>query len=482
MSMIKIEDLSFSYPGSFDTIFDHVSFQLDSRWKLGFVGRNGRGKTTLLRLLQGQYEYQGRITHSVVFDYFPYPVPNKNQLTQTVLEEVCPQAQEWELLRELGLLNVEPEVLERPFAALSGGEQCKVLLAALFLNEGHFLLIDEPTNHLDAQGRALVSAYLRRKKGFILVSHDRRFLDGCVDHILSLNRSTIEVQSGTFSTWFENFQRRQQAELEEDARLKKDISRLQQAARRSSDWSDRVEASKIGSHAYDRGFVGHKAAKMMKRAKALEARQEKALEEKQGLLKNRETAEALMDLDTSRSARQFRVQMNLAGEDYEEKLAQTERLVFELSKRDGGVSFTSKQDNAQEFYAMYGGFLFLGVFLGLLFLLATVLIIYYKQISEGCEDQRRFLILRQVGMSEKEINASIHSQILLVFFLPLGAAALHVFMAFPMLSRMLELFNLHDGKLFVLCTAGTLAVFCLIYALVFAWTTRAYGKIVGGTN
>lgn len=197
---------------------------------------------------------------------------------------------------------------------------------------------------------------------------------------------------------------------------------------------------------------------------------------------DRETAEALMDLDTSRSARQFRVQMNLAGEDYEEKLAQTERLVFELSKRDGGVSFTSKQDNAQEFYAMYGGFLFLGVFLGLLFLLATVLIIYYKQISEGCEDQRRFLILRQVGMSEKEINASIHSQILLVFFLPLGAAALHVFMAFPMLSRMLELFNLHDGKLFVLCTAGTLAVFCLIYALVFAWTARAYGKIVGGTN
>ena len=147
---------------------------------------------------------------------------------------------------------------------------------------------------------------------------------------------------------------------------------------------------------------------------------------------DRETAETLMDLDTSRSARQFRVQMNLAGEDYEEKLAQTERLVFELSKRDGGVSFTSKQDNAQEFYAMYGGFLFLGVFLGLLFLLATVLIIYYKQISEGCEDQRRFLILRQVGMSEKEINASIHSQILLVFFLPLGAAALHVFMAFPM--------------------------------------------------
>lgn len=197
---------------------------------------------------------------------------------------------------------------------------------------------------------------------------------------------------------------------------------------------------------------------------------------------DRETAEKIMDLDTSRSARQFRVQMNLAGKDYGEKLAQTEQLVLELSKRDDGVGFISKQDQAQEYYAMYGGFLFLGIFLGLLFLLATVLIIYYKQISEGYEDQRRYLILRQVGMSRREINASIQSQILLVFFLPLGAAALHVFAAFPMLSRMLELFNLFDVGLFALCTAGTLAVFCVIYALVFALTARAYGKIVGGSN
>jgi putative ABC transport system permease protein len=85
-------------------------------------------------------------------------------------------------------------------------------------------------------------------------------------------------------------------------------------------------------------------------------------------------------------------------------------------------------------------------------------------------------------MSRREVNASIHSQILLVFFLPLGAAALHIIVAFPMLSKMMELFNLRDVKLFALCTAGTLAVFCVIYALVFAWTARAYGKIVGGSN
>lgn len=96
-----------------------------------------------------------------------------------------------------------------------------MLLATLFLNDGHFLLIDEPTNHLDMEARETVSAYLKRKKGFILVSHDRCFLDGCVDHILSINRSNIEVQSGNFSTWFTNFQRQQEFELAQNVKLKK---------------------------------------------------------------------------------------------------------------------------------------------------------------------------------------------------------------------------------------------------------------------
>lgn len=164
-------------------------------------------------------------------------------------------------------------------------------MAALFLNQGHFLLIDEPTNHLDAAAREKVSQYLKKKKGVILVSHDRRFLDGCVDHILSLNRSTIDVQSGNFSSWMENFSRQQEFELTQNQRLKKDIRRLQQSARRSAVWSDRVEASKIG--AADKGYVGHKAAKMMKRSKAIEERQQKALLQKSSLLKDTETAEAL---------------------------------------------------------------------------------------------------------------------------------------------------------------------------------------------
>ncbi|MGG0239120.1 Lsa family ABC-F type ribosomal protection protein [Bacillus rhizoplanae] len=297
MSMIKVQDLTFSYPGSFDNIFEGVNFQIDTDWKLGFIGRNGRGKTTFFNLLLGNYEYSGKITSSVEFNYFPYPVSDKNKFTHEILEEICPQAEDWEFLREISYLNVDAEAMYRPFKTLSNGEQTKVLLAALFLNEGQFLLIDEPTNHLDTDARKMVSDYLRKKKGFILISHDRIFLDGCVDHILSINRANIEVQSGNYSSWKLNFDRQQEHEEATNERLQKDIGRLKQSSKRSADWSHQVEASKNGTRnsgsKLDKGFVGHKAAKMMKRAKNLESRQQKAIEEKSKLLKNVEKTESL---------------------------------------------------------------------------------------------------------------------------------------------------------------------------------------------
>lgn len=291
MSMIKVENLTFSYPTSYDLIFDNVSFQIDTDWKLGFVGRNGRGKTTFLNLLLGNYEYSGKIISNVQFDYFPYPVSDEKKQTEELLREVCPLAEEWELMKEFSYLDVEAEVLWRSFETLSKGEQTKALLAALFLNEGHFLLIDEPTNHLDTDARKKVAEYLKKKNGFILVSHDRRFLDECVDHILSINRTNIEVQAGNFSSWMENFERQQESEQVQKERLKKDIHRLQKSAKRSETWSNRVEASKIG--AADKGYVGHKSAKMMKRSKTIEKRRQKAIEEKSQLLKNAETADIL---------------------------------------------------------------------------------------------------------------------------------------------------------------------------------------------
>ncbi len=297
MSIIKVENLTFSYPSSFDNVFENVNFQIDTNWKLGFIGRNGRGKTTFLNLLQGKYEYSGKIISSVQFDYFPYIVKDKNSLTIDVLSEVCPTAEEWQFMRELSFLDVQYEVLYRPFNTLSNGEQTKVLLAALFLNEGHFLLIDEPTNHLDVQARELLSAYLRKKKSFILVSHDRHFLDGCVDHILSLNRSNIEVQSGNFSSFIANFEQQQESERKQNSRLQADIKRLQETARRTSNWADMVEASKTGTRNSglrpDTGYIGHKSAKMMKRAKTIETRQQKEIEQKSNLLKNTEIESSL---------------------------------------------------------------------------------------------------------------------------------------------------------------------------------------------
>lgn len=291
MALINVSNLTFAYEGSYDPIFENVSFKIDTDWKLGFTGRNGRGKTTFLKLLMGEYEYSGTITSSVAFDYFPFPVADRDALTLEVAEGIVPHAETWQLMRELTQLDVSEDVLYRPFTTLSNGEQTKVLLAALFLKEDHFLLIDEPTNHLDMAARQAVSDYLRGKRGFILVSHDRAFLDNCIDHILSINRTNIEVQKGNFSSWWWNKEREDEREMAENERLRKEIRRLSEAARRTGEWSDKVERSKIG--AFDKGYVGHKAAKMMKRSKSIERRQQEAIEEKAGLLKNIETAESL---------------------------------------------------------------------------------------------------------------------------------------------------------------------------------------------
>lgn len=297
MSLINVTNLTFAYEGSFDNIFENVSFQIDTDWKLGFTGRNGRGKTTFMNLLLGKYDYSGTISAHVQFEYFPFPVENKENNTMAVIADVHPDYVHWELMRELSLLGVSEEVLYRPFDTLSNGEQTKVLLAALFLKENSFLLIDEPTNHLDMHARKLVSNYLKSKSGFILVSHDRSFLDNCVDHILSINRTNIEVQKGNFSDWWENKQRQDNFELAENEKLKKDIKRLSESAKRTSHWSDEVEKTKNGTRnsgsKVDKGYIGHKAAKMMQRSKSIEQRQHSAIDEKSKLLKNIEKQDSL---------------------------------------------------------------------------------------------------------------------------------------------------------------------------------------------
>lgn len=285
MTQIQIKDLSFCYDESYEDVFSHLSLTFDSTFKTALIGRNARGKTTFLKLLMGEYEFQGDIIKNVVCEYFPYQVHESHAYTLDVCYEMNPFLQQWQLERELRLLEVDSDdVFYRPFETLSQGEQTKVLLAVLFLKNNAFLLIDEPTNHLDQKARESVARYLKKQQGFLLVSHDRVFIDMCCDHVIALNPNSVEVMKGNFSTWFFEKQKRDEREISRNMKLKKDIEKLEESRRRTSYWSDQVEKSKNG--AFDKGHIGHMAAKMMKRSKSIEKRKNHAIEEKKSLLKD----------------------------------------------------------------------------------------------------------------------------------------------------------------------------------------------------
>lgn len=290
MSLISVNNLTFRYDGSLNNIFENVSFNIDTDWKLGLIGRNGKGKTTFLKLLQGKYEYRGTISKNVDVDYFPFEVANKNRMTIEIVNEIVPNIEDWEIIKELNLFNSDTEILYRNFNLLSGGEQIKILLISLFLKENNFLLIDEPTNHLDIETINNLVSYLEKKKGFILVSHDRNFLDKVVDHIISINNTDIEIQQGNFSSWKENKDRQDNFEKMQNEKLQKNINKLEIASKNTAKWSNEVEKSKYktsnSESTIDRGYLGYKSAKMMKKSKVMEQRIEKAIDEKTNLLKN----------------------------------------------------------------------------------------------------------------------------------------------------------------------------------------------------
>lgn len=298
MAQISVNNLTFYYEGSFDNIFEDVSFSIDTDWKLGFIGRNGKGKTTFLNLLLGKYSYKGSINTTAVFDYFPYQVTEAQTKLPAFafIEELKARCEEWRVICELAQLGESAEILYRPYQVLSFGEQTKIMLAVLFSVENNFLLIDEPTNHLDHDAREKVKAYLASKKGFILVSHDRDLLDACIDHVLVLNRQTIEVQRGNFSSWWENKQRKDQFEQAENEKHLKEIKKLRQAALRTSEWADKNERTKIGFDPLKepdrcinaRSYIGAKTKKLQSRVTQTKTRIQREIEEKEGLLKDLE--------------------------------------------------------------------------------------------------------------------------------------------------------------------------------------------------
>lgn len=240
MATITLQHLNFNYDGQ-APLFDDVALHLDTSWHLGLVGRNGRGKTTLMRLLQQQLDYTGQIHVPVALTYFPQPLPDPSQLTLYALQ-AANDFEQWQLVREMTLMGLDPDLLWRPYQALSGGEQTKVRLALLFTNTEAFALIDEPTNHLDRASRQAVAAYLKQKSGFIVISHDRDFLNAICDHTLALERQKISLYQGNYSVYAQAKAQQDAQEQAEDQKLRKDIERLKHTAAQKTNGHNRANA------------------------------------------------------------------------------------------------------------------------------------------------------------------------------------------------------------------------------------------------
>lgn len=301
MSQINITNLTFHYEGSDENIFENISLQLDTDWKLGLVGRNGKGKTTLLNILLGKYDHSGKITSDTAFRYFPAQIPGNeyDHMTLELMQKAFTDREDWCIMREMGYMDMDTEMLYRPYFTLSPGERTRVMLCCLFAGDNEFMLIDEPTNHLDSQTRGVISDYLSIKRGFIVVSHDRKILDECTDHTLALNRTSIELTRGNFSTWWENRQRQNEFEQNQNDKLGREIKHLTESAKRTAAWADKNESTKIGFDPVKehdrciatRSYIGAKTKSAQRRRKNLENRQSAEIEEKRGLLLDVETVD-----------------------------------------------------------------------------------------------------------------------------------------------------------------------------------------------
>lgn len=323
MSTISFNSVTFYYNDSPEKIFDDLTLNIDSHWRLGLIGRNGRGKSTLLNLIDKKiFPVKGEIVSDLNTYYFPYIPEHMEQTTFNVIRENIAPYTLWELQmkelskaadeksiskfgeilelyqdasgyeidamieKELADIGMDSNLLKREFCTLSGGEQTRALIVSLFLKNDSYPLLDEPTDHLDMKGRLLLGEYLSRKKGFILTTHDRNFMDLCVDHVLSLNKSDVRINSGNYSQWKYNMQIEEEFEKRKSENLKREVRSLELSAKKRRNWADTKEKEKTG--AYDKGYIGHKSAKQMKRALNIELRINNKLEEKKSLLKNSE--------------------------------------------------------------------------------------------------------------------------------------------------------------------------------------------------
>lgn len=331
MAQIEIKDMTFYYDDFYHPVFEHLNVNLDTDWNMALVGRNGRGKSTLLKLLEGSIKpTSGEIKRSGTVSYFPYLYDASFTKAMDVVKECigglrsleiklqnyeekfCKTfdeadsaayvellnqyleldgyAMESHICRELSQMGLSETLLEQEFDTLSGGEQTCMLIIALFLRKDTFVLLDESTNHLDVSKKEHLKEYLKKKKGFIIASHDTEFLDAVCDHILAINKADISIEQGNYSTWHNNMELREQFELRTKEKLEHEISQLERQSRQTRAWSNVGNKQKYP-------FAGHFRTNgtraYMRQAKAAEQQIQDNLAEKKKLLRNMEAERKL---------------------------------------------------------------------------------------------------------------------------------------------------------------------------------------------
>lgn len=296
MGSIKISNVSFRYEDSSNHIFNNLNLDLDSSWKLGLVGRNGRGKTTFLNLLQGKLVGRGEIQTKLNFSYYPIRIKDPANITLYELQDQI-MFEQWKLERELNLMHVDSNLIWQSFNTLSGGEQTKILLALSFIDENSFPLIDEPTNHLDEESRQEICKYLtKHHKGYIVVSHDRNFLNQVTDHVLAIENTEIHLYQGNYATYEQIKEARDEFNREKNEKIAGEIKNLHNQKEQFYHWAQKIEARKnLGQKTQyilnrrarvNKAAIGHAAAKMMKKSITRRNRMDKKIEEKEGLMVN----------------------------------------------------------------------------------------------------------------------------------------------------------------------------------------------------
>lgn len=328
MAKITITDMSYCYENFYIPVFEHVNLVIKTEWRLGLIGRNGRGKTTLLKLLSGELEpTSGHITMPTEVEYFPYSIAGGYTKTMDIIKEnigglrsleetmdaiisendesrfdeysilqekylaLDGYEMESKILKEMDDMGLSASLLDREFETLSGGERTRIMLLILFLRKKHFVLLDEPTNHLDEEGKEAVMAYLKKKKGFIVVSHDRAFLDQVIDHVLSINKKDIMLETGNYTTWKQNKDKREEYELRTRERLEEEIAQLERSARSSRTWATigNMQSYQNAGHGRANGVETY-----MRQAKRSEARVQDNIDKKKQLLQNYEEVKPLV--------------------------------------------------------------------------------------------------------------------------------------------------------------------------------------------